>query len=111
MTAASLSPTRTENASAGMVTRLGSTSNGILKLLPPSEMDALNRRTQLVTVESTEILFEPEETLEYVHFPEDCVISLVTMLADGHQVGAMTVGHDDFSGIPVFHGIDTSPNR
>src|SRR4051812_34445799 len=111
MTAASLQPARTENAASAMVTRLGSTSNGILKLLPPSEMEALNSRSQLVTVESKEILFEPAETMEFVHFPEDCVISLVTMMTDGDQVEAMTVGNDGFSGIPVFHGIDTSPNR
>lgn len=92
-------------------TRSGSTSNGILKLLPPPEMDAVLSRSELVEVESKEVLFEPQEILRFVHFPEDCVISLVTMMADGDQVEAMTVGNDGFSGIPVFHGVETSPNR
>ncbi len=87
------------------------TLNGILKLLPQPEIDALVQRSELVTVESKQILFEPGDQIEFVHFPEDCVISLVTVMADGDQVEAMTVGNDGFSGIPVFHGIETSPNR
>jgi hypothetical protein len=93
------------------VTRSGSTWNGILKLLPSAEMEDVIRRSELVTVQSKQLLFEPNEKLQYVHFPENCVISLVTMMEDGDQVEAMTVGNDGFSGIPVFHGIDTSPNR
>jgi hypothetical protein len=111
MTVASLESIKPPNPQIPPVRGEGSTWNGILKLLPQSEMDAVLRRSQLVTVESREILFEPQEELEFVHFPEDCVISLVTILADGDQVEAMTVGNDGFSGIPVFHGIDTSPNR
>jgi hypothetical protein len=74
-------------------------------------MSAIVERSQIVTVSSRELLFEPGEPLRYVHFPEDCVISLVTVMEDGDQVEAMTVGNDGFSGIPVFHGVETSPNR
>jgi DNA-binding MarR family transcriptional regulator len=90
---------------------LPSTCNQILVLLPPEEISAVVDRSELVTVKSKEILFEPGERLEYVHFPEDCVISLVTIMKDGDQVEAMTVGNDGFSAIPVFHGVETSPNR
>jgi hypothetical protein len=86
-------------------------ANKILRLLPESEITTVIERAELVTVKSRELLFEPEERLKYVHFPEDCVISLVTVLEDGDQVEAMTVGNDGFSGIPVFHGVETSPNR
>ncbi|MGH7650725.1 MAG: Crp/Fnr family transcriptional regulator [Gemmatimonadaceae bacterium] len=91
--------------------RAGLTWNRILKLLPQTEMAAFLERSELVTVKSREILFEPGDRLKYVHFPEDSVISLVTVMADGDQVEAMTVGNDGFSGIPVFHGVETSPNR
>src|SRR4051812_16091357 len=85
--------------------------NKILRLLPDAEISAVMERSQLVTVKSKELLFEPEERLKYVHFPEDCVVSLVTVMEDGDQVEAMTVGNDGFSGIPLFHGVETSPNR
>jgi Crp-like helix-turn-helix protein len=89
----------------------GSSSNQILELLPAEEMCAVLDRSELVEVRSKQILFEPGERLEYVHFPENCVISLVTVMKDGDQVEAMTVGNDGFSGIPVFHGVESSPNR
>jgi hypothetical protein len=85
--------------------------NKILRLLPEAEISAVMERSELVTVKSKELIFEPGERLKYVHFPEDCVISLVTVMEDGDQVEAMTVGNDGFSGIPLFHGVDTSPNR
>jgi hypothetical protein len=111
MSVVSIDSASTPNATFPPGIRPSGTFNGILKLLPQAEIDAVVRRSELVTVESKEILFEPEETVQFVHFPEDCVISLVTMMADGDQVEAMTVGNDGFSGIPVFHGIETSPNR
>lgn len=85
--------------------------NKILQLLPPAELSAVTERSEMVTIKSKEMLFEPGERLKYVHFPEDCVISLVTVMQDGDQVEAMTVGNDGFAEIPVFHGVETSPNR
>lgn len=85
--------------------------NKILRLLPPAELSAVVERSEMVTIKSKELLFEPGDRLEYVHFPEDCVISLVTVMADGDKVEAMTVGNDGFAEIPVFHRVDTSPNR
>jgi Crp-like helix-turn-helix domain len=111
MPVVSIESTSTQNASFPAIGRANETCNRILKLLPQAELDAVLRRSELVTVESKEVLFEPGEELEFVHFPEDCVISLVTMMADGDQVEAMTVGNDGFSGIPVFHAVETSPNR
>ncbi|MEO8908877.1 MAG: Crp/Fnr family transcriptional regulator [Gemmatimonadaceae bacterium] len=85
--------------------------NKILRLLPPAELAAVTARSQMVTIKSKQLLFEPGERLKYIHFPEDCVISLVTVMTDGDQVEAMTVGNDGFAEIPVFHGVATSPNK
>jgi CRP-like cAMP-binding protein len=85
--------------------------NKILRLLPPAELSAVTERSEMVTIKSKEMLFEPGQRMEYVHFPEDCVISLVTVMENGDQVEAMTVGNDGFAEIPVFHGVDSSPNR
>jgi CRP-like cAMP-binding protein len=85
--------------------------NKILRLLPPAEISAVVERSEMVTIKSKELLYEPGDRLEYVHFPEDCVISLVTVMEDGDQVEAMTVGNDGFAEIPLFHGVETTPNR
>lgn len=65
-------------------------------------------RTEMVTVESKEIVFNRGEPIRFVYFPEDCVVSLVTVLEDGNQVEAMTVGNDGYAAIASFHGVPSS---
>ena len=65
-------------------------------------------RAEMVTVQSKEIVFNREEPIRFVYFPEDCVISLVTLLEDGNQVEAMTVGNDGYAAIATFHGVPSS---
>lgn len=82
--------------------------NRILRLLPPAELQAVLERTEMVTIESKEIVWEPDEAIRFVHFPEDCVISLVTALKNGEKVEAMTVGSDGFAGLAIFNGLTVS---
>src|SRR6266550_6716688 len=82
--------------------------NRILRLLPPAELDAVLERTEMITVESKEIVWEREQPIPFVHFPEDCVISLVTELDDGDKVEAMTVGNDGFVGMAIVNGLSAS---
>lgn len=83
----------------------GAIRNRILSLLPPAELDSVLERAETVTVQSKDVVFRRGEPIRYVHFPEDCVISLVTELENGDSVEAMTVGSDGFAGIAVFHGV------
>jgi CRP-like cAMP-binding protein len=86
----------------------GVTRNRILSLLSPTELEDVLARTEMVTIQSKEIVFEREQPIRFVHFPEDGVISLVTELEDGDQVEAMTIGNDGFVGLAIFHGIPSS---
>jgi CRP-like cAMP-binding protein len=82
--------------------------NLIIGLLPPNEHAAVVGRSEMVTVESKELVFSREQPISHVYFPEDGVISLVTEMEDGDQVEAMTVGCDGFVGMAVFHDAPTS---
>src|SRR2546423_12915709 len=82
--------------------------NLLLRLLPESELDAVLAASEDVEVETKEIVFRRGEPIRYIHFPHDCVISLVTELEDGNSVEAMTVGCDGFAGLAVFHGVMAS---
>ena len=62
----------------------------------------------MVTVRSKEIVFNRGEPIRFAYFPEDCVISLVTVLEDGNQVEAMTVGNDGYAALAPFHGVPSS---
>jgi CRP-like cAMP-binding protein len=82
--------------------------NKIVNLLPASERETVLERTEVVTIESRENVFKRDQPIRFAHFPDDCVISLVTELEDGDAVEAMTVGNDGFIGIALFHGLPSS---
>ena len=82
--------------------------NLLLKLLPASELEAVESVSERVTINSRDTVFRRGEPIPYIHFPHNCVISLVTELEDGNSVEAMTVGCDGFVGLAVFHSVPTS---
>jgi len=108
-TASVQTPTHAANdASVAGQRPAGQIRNRILSLLPPGELATVLERCQSVTITSKQVVWKREEPIEYVFFPEDCVISLVTEMDDGDSVEAMTVGSDGFTGISVFHGAPSS---
>jgi Crp-like helix-turn-helix domain len=84
------------------------TRNRLLRLLPDSELDTVLDSCEVVTVRSKDVVYRRGEPIRFVHFPENCVISLVTELETGDSVEAMTVGSDGLAGIAVFHGVPAS---
>jgi len=86
----------------------GNIRNRILRLLPPAELDAVLERTEMMTVESKEVVWRRDEDIPFIHFPENGVISLVTELDDGDKVEAMTVGNDGFVGMAILNGLSSS---
>jgi CRP-like cAMP-binding protein len=86
----------------------GGIRNKLLGLLPTTELETLLQVAEMVTIDTKEMLWEPEEAIRFVYFPEDCVISLVTYLKNGDTVEAMTVGNDGFAGMALYHGLESS---
>ena len=82
--------------------------NSLLKLLSADDLEAVLAVAEMVTIEVKQGVFRRGEPIRYIHFPQDCVISLVTELEDGNSVEAMTVGCDGFAGLAVFHGVSAS---
>ena len=99
---------RTERSVSTHAPALSNGKNRILNLLPAPELAEVLGRSERLTVKSKEVLYRSGEPIRHVYFPEDCVISLVTELASGDAVEAMTVGSDGFAGIAVFHGVAAS---
>jgi CRP-like cAMP-binding protein len=98
-----VAPPGMEDLPIGTVVR-----NRILSLLPPNERQSVLERSEVVTVQSKDLIYEQEQPIRFALFPDDCVISLVTKLDDGDTVEAMTVGNDGFAGIAIFHGLPSS---
>ena len=83
--------------------------NLLLSLLPDPELDALLERAEIIKPALRDIFFELRDPIDRVLFPLTGMASLVTVLKDGTSLEAMTVGCEGFVGLPLFHGLKTSP--
>ncbi len=57
------------------------------------------------------ILYEPDEPLEFVHFPNSGMVSLVIATEDGRTVEVGEVGREGFAGVQAAVGIDKNQVR
>lgn len=88
-----------------------SVDNRLLAALPRKNYQRLLPALERVTLTFGEILYEPGKPIGHVYFPDNALISLLT-LADGHlalEVGM--VGREGMIGTPVALGINNSPVR
>jgi CRP-like cAMP-binding protein len=89
---------------------LRATRNIILRELPPLDREMITSQAEWVSVAAKERVWEPDEPIKKVFFPETAVISLVTLL-DAGSIEAITIGNDGFVGLPVFHGPGSTVTR
>lgn len=81
-----------------------SPGNRILQALAQEEREALTADLELVALPTKMVIFEPGEAIQWVHFPLDGVISLITPLADGDAVEVATIGNEGIIGVPAVAG-------
>jgi len=79
------------------------TRNIILKELTPKDLERITSAAEFVTLAGKDPVWEENQPIRTVYFPETAVISLVTLL-DAGSIEAITIGNDGFVGLPVFHG-------
>lgn len=80
--------------------------NRLLSALPNSEYERLLPHLEPVSLTFKQIIYAPNEPIEYVYFPNSGIISLVNLTEDGGTVEAATVGNEGMAGIPVLLGTD-----
>lgn len=85
--------------------------NRILTAIPENEFRQLRPHFQPVALTSHAILYEPHQALDFLHFPNDGLISLVAVFTGGKTVEAGIVGKEGFVGIPATIGMNRSPLR
>ena len=86
-------------------------ANKLLAALPRAEHRRLLASLEPVTLAFGEILYEPGDAIRHVYFPNDSLVSLIT-LADRHlalEVGM--VGREGMVGVAFALGIGVSPVR
>lgn len=86
-------------------------ANSLLEALPRKDYQRLLAGLEPVKLAFGEVLYKPGEPIRHVYFPNDSLVSLLT-LADGHlalEVGM--VGSEGMVGAPITLGIEFSPVR
>jgi len=85
--------------------------NRLLAALSPEEHDRLYPHLRLVPMPLGKVLYEPGDTLEYVYFPTDSIVSLLYVLESGASAEISVVGNEGLIGIALFMGGETTPSR
>ncbi len=80
--------------------------NLILAALSPKEYKRLLSGLEFVSLPLGEILYKSGDVIEYVYFPGEGLVSLVTHMHDGTTIEVGLIGRDGMVGIPVLLGDD-----
>ncbi|PWW22729.1 CRP-like cAMP-binding protein [Geodermatophilus normandii] len=84
--------------------------NLLLAGLPDAELQRLLPELELVDLALHDQVLTRDEPIKDLHFPLDCVLSLMASAGGGDQVEVATIGYEGMSGLPVFLGVATGPN-
>ncbi len=88
-----------------------STKNFILRSLPPENYERLLPDLKPVRLVAGKIIYRPEETIEYVYFPDSAIISVVANTLSGQSAEAGVIGWEGMSGIDLLMGSDFTLNE
>ena len=85
----------------------GNTRNRLLDALPLEEYSRLAQKLEAVELQLNQVLFQPGERTEYVYFPVESIISLMTDLEDGTGIEVGLVGREGMAGISIIFGVES----
>lgn len=85
--------------------------NNLLNALPSEEYERIFPYMELVKMPLGGVIYESGEMLHYVHFPVDCIVSLLYVMENGSSAEIAVVGFEGVIGIALFMGGQTMPNR
>ena len=86
-------------------------SNAILNTLSESQLAQLLPKLRTVELELGQVLYEPEQSIDYVYFPTAGIISLLAAFEDGATVEAGVIGTEGMLGTPVVLGAESTPHQ
>lgn len=84
-------------------------SNRLLEHLEKAAYQEFASDLEAVNLASRQILYEPDEPIEYVYFPVNGVVSLLAHMEDGCMIEVATVGNEGIVGLPLFFGANATP--
>ncbi|MBN3872757.1 Crp/Fnr family transcriptional regulator [Nostoc sp. JL33] len=85
--------------------------NRLLAALPASDYQRLVPHLKLVSLPTRKVIYEPGEPITHVYFPQNAVVSIVTIMKDGSTVEVGIVSNEGMVGIPVILGGNTTTTK
>jgi CRP-like cAMP-binding protein len=86
-------------------------ANSLLAALPRKECRHLIDGLEQVVLTYGEVLYDPGEQIKHVYFPNDCVVSLLTLVDQHQALEVGLVGREGMVGVPLALEIAISPVR
>jgi CRP-like cAMP-binding protein len=87
------------------------TQNDLLAALPAADYERLLPHLELVPLPLGLAVYESGGKLDYVHFPTDCIVSLLYVMKDGASAEIAVVGHEGLVGVALFMGGESTSSR
>lgn len=84
------------------------------RLLAALSGDARKRifpKLKLIEMFLGDVIYESDQSIEYVYFPVDCIISLLYVMVNGASAEISVVGKEGMAGVAVIMGGESTPNR
>jgi CRP-like cAMP-binding protein len=85
--------------------------NRLLAALPKKEYKRVLQHLRPVSLDLGQVIYEPDEPIRYVYFPNHGVVSILNTLNGRMSIEVGTVGNEGVVGVTVFLGVDKSPHQ
>jgi CRP-like cAMP-binding protein len=86
-------------------------ANRLLAALTKTEFNNLSAKMETVPLIFGEPIYQTGEEIKRIYFPESGIISLLSAVDKDSTLEVGIVGSEGLTGVSVFLGVDTSPNR
>jgi len=85
--------------------------NDILRALLNSEYKHLHPKLERVDLKLGEIIYQADQRIDHVYFPETAVVAMIDTVEDGATVEVGIIGHEGMVGINIFLGCLVTPDK
>jgi len=78
---------------------LATLKNRLLSALPSEDRALLTPHLSTVELEKGRLLYDPGDLIDQVYFPNDCLVSLLTLMENGAAIESATIGREGALGL------------